>query len=257
MNMIAAALGLLALPALIFQDAPLDDWAFVETEEHGMIAMTEFAGGQAIIAQCRDGELKVMLSGLPATTERSRDVEASRADGRRSRQTWVATETPGVFTAANPGREGRFLRGGGAYEIRTEEGEVPPMRAAFDLPTEWANFDRVLTGCRWALEDERDGLEQPGPQSFEWARSRGRASPPERPRPREGQLVSIVHLSCIVRDLRLAECRADHQLPVSGPHGTMAARDMNGERLVAPDPGLIEGRVVYITTETTQALVRR
>ena len=116
-------------------------------------------------------------------------------------------------------------------------------------------LDRVITGCRWDLEDERDALGQPGPQAFEWARSRGRAAPPT-PRRREGQLVSIVHLSCIVRDLRLAECRADHQLPVSGPHGSLAARNMNGERLAAPDPAAVEGRVVYLTTETEQMLVR-
>jgi hypothetical protein len=248
---LAAALCLAPGPAFAQQ---VDDWAFVETEEHGMIAITEFAGGQAILAQCRDGELKVMLTGLPTTTERARDVQASRADGRHSPQTWLASETPGVFTAAVPGRQARFLRGGGTYEIRTAEGEMPPVRATFDLPAASANLDRVITGCRWAIEDERDALEQPGPQSFEWARSRGRAPQPDRPRPRrrEGQLVSIVHLSCIVRDLRLAECRADHQLPVSGPHGTMAARNMNGERLAAPDPTLIEGRVVYLTTETEE-----
>lgn len=255
MDMISAALGVLALPGLLLQDATVDDWAFVETEEHGMIAITEFAGGQAILAQCRDGELKVMLTGLPATTERARTVDASRADGRRSGQTWLSSETPGVFTAAAPGRQVRFLRGGGTYDIRTADGEVPPMRATFDLPTMSANLDRVITGCRWALEDERDALGQPGPQAFEWARSRGRAAPPT-PRRREGQLVSIVHLSCIVRDLRLAECRADHQLPVSGPHGSLAARNMNGERLAAPDPAAVEGRVVYLTTETEQMLVR-
>lgn len=253
---LAVALCLAPGPAFT-QDA--DDWAFVETEEHGMIAITEFAGGQAILAQCRDGELKVMLTGLPSTTDRARNVEASRADGRRSSQTWLASETPGVFTAATPGRQGRFLRGGGVYDFRTTEGEVPPMRATFELPAASANLDRVITGCNWAVEDERDALEQPGPQSFEWARNRGRAPQPERPRPRrrDGQLVSIVHLSCIVRNLRLAECRADHQLPVRGSHGVVAARNLSGERLAAPDPALVEGRVVYVTTETEQTLVRQ
>lgn len=254
----ALAMALCLAPGPGFaQDA--DDWAFVETEEHGMIAITEFAGGQAILAQCRDRELKVMLTGLPTTSERARNVQASRADGRHSPQTWLSSETPGVFTAAVPGRQARFLRGGGAYEMRTAEGEIPPMRATFDLPAASANLDRVITGCNWAIEDERDALEQPGPQSFEWASSRGRAPQTDRPRPRrrDGQLVSIVHLSCIVRNLRLAECRADHQLPVSGSHGSGAARNLNGERLVAPDPALVEGRVVYVTTETEQTLVRR
>lgn len=251
---LAAALCLGPTPA-VAQDA--DDWAFVDTEEHGMIAITEFAGGQAILAQCRDGELKVMLTGLPPTTERARNVEASRADGRHSRQTWLSTETPGVFTAAAPGREGRFLRGGGTYEFRTTEGELPPMRATFDLPSASANLDRVIMGCRWAIEDDRDALEQPGPQSFEFARSQGRAPQPDRPRRRNGQLVSIVHTSCIIRNLRLAECRADHQLPTNGHHGARAARAMNGERLVAPDPALVEGRVVYVTTETEQTLGRQ
>lgn len=253
---LAAALSLGPGPALA-QDA--DDWAFVETEEHGMIAITEFAGGQAILAQCRDGELKVMLTGLPPTTERARNVEASRADGRRSAQTWLSSETPGVFTAAVPGRQARFLRGGGAYEIRTVEGENPPMRGTFDLPAGSANLDRVITGCRWAIEDERDRLDQPGPQSFEWARNQGRAPQPDTPRARrrDGQLLSIVHTSCIIRDLRLAECRADHQLPANGHHGARAARAMEGERLAAPDPASIEGRVVYVTTETEQTIARR
>lgn len=247
---------MLGVVAGVGQDASVDDWTFVESGPQGMIAMTEFAGGQAIIAQCLNGELKVLMTGMPATTEPARQVEGVRGDGRRTGQSWLPTGTPGVFKAASPGRDARFLRGGGSYEIQTADGETPAVRASFELPAQSANLDRVISTCRWPLQDDRDQLATPAPGAFEYARSQGRRpAPPRRSEP-QGQVTSVTHVSCIIRSLRFQECRVDHQLPAEGPLGERAARSSNGERLVAADPAAVEGRVVYLLN-TTETFVRR
>lgn len=235
------------------QDTTVDDWTFVERPGQGQVAMTEFAGGQAIIAQCLNGELKVLVAGMPATTQLARQVEATRADGRRTYQSWLPSTSPGVFTAGSPGRDARFLRGGGRYEISSADGETPAVRASFELPAQSANLDRVISACNWPLEDERDRFEVPAPGAYEFASTgRSRRGPPPGT---QGRVSSVTQVSCIIHNLRLQDCRVDHQLPAQGSFGERAARQSNGERLTAADPAAVEGRIVYMTT-TTETFVR-
>lgn len=230
-----------------------DDWEFHEDAARGMVAMARYSGGQSVIVQCKGGALNVLLVGLPVTGGGPRDFEAQRADGRRDRQSWRPGEAPNVLTATVIGRTVRFLRRGGDYSLALTEPGAPPVRVSFDMPTSFENLDRVIAACDWPLEDERDRLDQAEPGAFEWARTGGRR---QGPREGEGTLIGVSHHSCIIRGLRLSDCRVDHQLPRNSSDGARAARDLEGTRLSASDPAQVEGRVVYLSTSTSRFAVR-
>ena len=237
------ALMLLVQPSTT--QAQDDDWEFHEPEAGRLLAMARYAEGTEIIVQCQDDDLKIIVVGLPPTADERHVFTATRADGRQDSQTWQATPSPNTFTAIAPGRVGRFLRGGGAYELRSTGDRSPPIRARFDLPAQSANLDRVISACRWPLDDERDALAEAPSDAFHWPRQgdsdapRGRGS---------STITGVVHQSCIIRNLRLAECRVDHERPVRARNGRRIVSEMEGTRLVAADPSLVEGRVVYIVT---------
>ncbi len=230
-----------------------DDWEFHEDAARGMVAMARYSGGQAVIVQCKGGQLNVLLVGLPVTGDGPRNFEAQRADGRRDRQSWRPGEAPNVLTSTVIGRTVRFLRGGGDYSLTSTEPGAPPVRISFDMPASFDNLDRTIAACDWPLDDERDRLDQAEPGAFEWPRASGRR---QGPRESDGTLIGVSHHSCIIRGLRLSDCRVDHQLPRNSSDGPRAARDLEGTRLSASDPAQVEGQVVYLSTSTARFAVR-
>lgn len=123
-----------------------DDWEFEEDPARNLsVAAVRYDGGASVIVLCRDNVLTTVLTGLP-TADRI-ELQASRADGRTDLQVWVAAGQPGVLRSSAPEKDARFLRGGGAYQVRTVEGQTPAFRTAFDLPSGSVNLDRVLTNC--------------------------------------------------------------------------------------------------------------
>jgi len=235
----AAGLGLAS--AAVAQD---DDWEFQEDPARQLsIAAARYDAGQMIVVQCREGGLTVVLAGMPVTPGPIQ-VQATRADGRAVSQGWLPAGAPGAYRSGSPGRAARFMRGGGLYALRTES---PAFRASFDLPTQSANLDRVLTACGWATEDDRDLLadatqisvtdpnDTPArPRAPRAARGAPRAPTP-RPEAPAGPPTpppAEFGVSCIVRDLHLRECRADH--PAS-------AR----ERIVRDGIQHLDGKEVY------------
>jgi hypothetical protein len=153
------------------------------------------------------------------------------------------------------------MRGGGGYSLRTAESAATRLRADFDLPAQSANLNRVLTGCGWALTDDRDLLSRVGPEvslrdpdarpSRRIRRpSRSRAGGGGRPERRAPGLPvpppAEAQISCIVRDLRLTECRADHP-PVPGVRSRAESLDwLEGREVYAPDAAAAEGKVMFI-----------
>ena len=229
-----------------------DDWEYAEDPARSLsIAAVRYDDGKAVIARCQSGELKLVIVGLPAAGVGPREFDATRADGRTDRESWTA-EADGTLVSNAVGRDSRFVRGGGLYQLRSSAGQASPMRVAFDLPTQNASVDRVITNCGWALEDDRDiipraplTLTRPAPASQPSARIR-----------RELQTAPIswiVDLSCVVRDLKLAECRTDHQLPLGDDNGAVAIRDTEGQAWTGVEAAAAEGTVVFITF-TTQTI---
>lgn len=260
---LAVTVGL-GLTAAAAQD---DDWEFQEdAARHITIAAARYDAGQIIVVQCRDNKLTAILGGLPQSTD-TLQVQAHRADGRSTTQSWRPAGSPGAYSSVVPGRDVRFLRGGGMYTVRTVEGETPVFRGNFDLPTQSANLDRVLTACGWATTDDRDALAEateisltrPGdddgprrpqvqvrrgaPRTWERQEPDPAAPPPPVPPAEAG-------VSCIVRNLRLRECRPDHQASLQERGMRELARQYEGEEVYAAEgsnAAASEGKVVHLS----------
>lgn len=265
MNRVLAGLAVLAASAAAMSAAAQsqdDDWEFQEDAARGItVAAARYNGGQMILVQCRQGRLTAVLTGLPQSSE-SLQVQAVRTDGRSVSQGWQPAGAPGAYQAASPGRDVRFLRGGGRYSLRTSDGAATPVAVDFDLPSQSANLDRVLTTCGWATTDDRDllpdateiSVADPNAEPFRVERRRGapRASGrapdgppmPAAPPPAEREI------SCIVRAMHLRECRAMHPASAEQSEVRSAVSYFEG-REVYPVPGkdaaASDGKLVHVS----------
>lgn len=222
---LCATMGAGHAGAAVAQD---DDWEFQEDSARRIsVAVARYEAGQMIIVQCREGSLAAVLMGLPPSDE-ALTLNAVRADGRRVSQGWLPAGAAGAYQSAAPGRDVRFMRGGGVYSVRTSESEATAFRGDFDLPAGSANLDRVLTACGWAISDDRDLLPDAVEVTIENPRETGRQRPPSRrgatsrsarvpietppPAPPSPATSPPAErsVSCIVRDMHLRECRPDH-----------------------------------------------
>ncbi len=263
--MIRSLLGLAALMAAMMPSttafAQDDDWEYEQDPSRALsVAAARYEAGLAIMVQCRQGGLTAALVGLPPELDSRIELQATRADGRNDVQTWLPAGAPGLMRSNNAARDVRFLRGGGAYTIWTPEGDAPPFRTTFDLPTEHANLDRVLTDCGWPVTDERDLLARAGSEvslaesgpSIRTARIQGRPrargsarpdrSQPSAPPPPRAE----AQISCIIHELRLTECRADHPPAPDAPPGAVNMERLNGGQVEAPDGVPVEGKVMFL-----------
>lgn len=270
---LVAACGLVAaMLAPIAAHAQDDDWEFAEDAgRHLSVAAVRYDAGMAIIVQCRDGALTTVMTGLPVAAE-TLELQATRADGRRDTQTWGSGGAAGAFRSETAARDVRFLRGGGSYGLRTVAGATPTLATTFDLPTQSANLDRVLTACGWALTDDRDGLTRasrsvsltdpeastPRPRRSTSRDITGQGRPVERPVPRTpAPAPAEQQFSCIIRDTRLADCRPDHPPPVGAELVQRAVALLNGRRVFAPNGAATEGEVIFVHPPQTLIAVSR
>ena len=244
MNRLASTLFAVAMSAASLSHAALaaaqtgDDWEFGEDAVRNLsVAAVRFDGGQAIVVQCSAGELKVALQGLPERTGPSRRLQAERADGAIDLQTWQVAAGRTWFSAA-PARDARFLRAGGVLKLRSDTGQTSPVSATFDLPSEHANLDRVLTNCGYALTNDRDVLLRAAiMQAVTSSDSGASVGAPGR----------SMEVSCIVRHGAYRNCRVDHMM--QGQREASAQREAarwNGKRVQTDDAAANEGRVAYI-----------
>lgn len=238
-----------------------DDWEFEEDPAQNlMVAAVRYEAGAAIVVQCRAGALTAVLVGLTPSAA-GLELQAARGDGRRDTQTWGPAGASGAFRSETTARDVRFMRGGGSYSLRTVEGAATRLRADFDLPAQSANLDRVLTACGWALTDDRDLMARVGNEvslSDPDARPSRRRRGPSRPRaegsgrseradsgpppapPAEAQI------SCIIHDMHLTECRADHP-PAPGARSRAESLEWwQGRPVYAPDAAAVEGKLMFI-----------
>ena len=234
--------------------APQDDaWEFAEDAAQELtVAAVRYDGGQMIVAQCRRGGLTLVVAGLPASAEMLR-LAASRSDGRAADQVWLSAGAPGAYRSASPGRDARFLRGGGSFAVRPAADAPAAVSGDFDLPAESGNLDRVLTACGWALEDDRDLL--PEAEVLLDRPRRGREPPAYRP-----PAAPEREVSCIVREMRLRDCRADHPPYAGSPGAASLLRDVEGRQVFAPigaDPAGAEGKVFHVIASNQLLVVRR
>ncbi|MBP8062755.1 MAG: hypothetical protein KAY29_02695 [Brevundimonas sp.] len=237
-----------------------DDWEFQhEASLNQTVAAVRYDAGVAIVVQCRDNALSAALVGMPAGVG-GIEVQARRADGRTDLQTWVPGPQPGIMLSTVPARDIRFMRGGGLYSVRTVDGAPRALRTNFDLPTQSANLDRVLSACGWPLSDDRDQLTRADkdvsfgdPNARPRERPRGRGARPGRPDapPPTAPTPPVLppaerQFSCVLRDLKLTGCRYDHPSAAAAlPAGARFLRQLEGREMYAPDGAITEGEVFY------------
>lgn len=241
-----------------------DDWEFEHVESgRQTVAVVRYDAGVAIVVQCREGALSAALVGMPAGVG-GIEVQARRADGRTDTQTWAPGPAPGILLSTVPARDIRFMRGGGLYSVRTVEGAPRALRSNFDLPTQSASLDRVLTACGWALTDERDQIARaPDTISFRDPDARLPRMPTRRGATTRAQRQEIVlppppppapaeqQASCIIRDMRATECRRVHPAVPVVPAEVRAVERLNGQQVYGADPATAEGRVLYTSRAWT------
>lgn len=239
-----AAGGLAVAPMAMAQSE--DDWEFV-ADGARLTAMASYAGGQSIIAQCAGQELKLVIVGLPATTETARVLDAVRSDGAMDTQSWQVVEGQALVSSM-PARDLRFMRVGGVLRLRSAAGQEPAATAAFDLPTQHANIDRVLTACGYDLTAERDAI----PRA---AVSLRLVDPPRRGSV-GGKPGQSLEISCIIQRGAYRQCQTDHVVDGVWPRvARQAANAQNGVRVNPEDAAANEGRVVYVFQPLTMTPV--
>lgn len=266
----AHAAAVLAVGLGTAAQAQDDDWEYQEdTTGKISVAAVRYESGQALIVQCRDEVLRAVVTGLPASAEQVLEVNATRADGRADRQTFTPAGSAGAWQIGLMPRDVRFLRGGGVYSVRSAEGADTVFRADFDLPTQFANLDRVLTACGWAASDERDLLQRAPDtltQVFDPSPRRGGSSRRASTRaPRRGApegpvappVASKYMVSCIVRELRLTECRRENALFIASEPRFADVGSSNGRELTGAEAQAAEGRVYYMPDGELLLVVNR
>jgi hypothetical protein len=248
--MIAAATACILTPtAALAQES--DDWEYGEDPATGLAAaVSRYDTGQAIVVQCRAGELSVVVQGLELGEGR-RDVRVARSGGARDDQPWRAV-TPNAAGAQMPGRAARMLRGGGAVQFRTLEG-APAARLGLELPAESVNVDRVLTACGRPLQDERDALPVFRGELDQRSVERVYMRRDVQAQPTGG--IAAAEVSCIVgEDLRLRDCRVDQTIPTSSPFGLEHAERLTGVQVV-PTQGQVASGTIHVVSWSSGPVV--
>lgn len=238
------ALGLVALlasPASAQQAGA--DWDLTVDESRSMmLATVGYSSGQTIAVRCRDGELDLLISGLPPAEGQTRRVETVYADGRIEDGAWFASGDGSLVFSPVPGMDARRLRQGGPLQLSVAlkpEPESPLGRYAFELPPQSANLDQVLESCGAGGPDPRDDLvrwsQEPGTVSNFWRR----VPMPRYPESAFHLGAGFVVFSCVVAEGgRLTDCRAEKE----SAHrryglGQSAVRSLRDARVAPPEEG--------------------
>lgn len=249
---IAAIAGLLAAPANARQAD--DGWdLIVDESQNMMLAVSAWSSGQTLAVRCRDGDLELLLSGLPPLETPSRYVEAAYADGRVEAGFWFNSGGGAMAFSPAPGLDARRLRQGGPLQLSvavSSDNEAPLRRYALDLPSNASNLDQVLADCGADRPDPREQLVRwniPRQATGSvWAHQPAPHYPPSATSVRSG----VVVLSCIADgEGRLADCRIERESqPRRLGFGESALRSLRDARTIpAAEGGPAAGRLLVLT----------
>lgn len=257
---IASAIALLAAPATAQQ--PGDGWDLIVDEgQNMMMAVAAYSSGQTIAVRCRDGDLELLLSGLPPlegevpqTLEGgTRRIETGYSDGRVEAGYWLTSGDGSLVFSPVPRLDARRLRQGGALQLSVAvnpDPAAPPRRYALDLPTDTANLDQVLAECGAGHPDARDDMIRwsvpPAASASFWRR----LPTPRYPQAGVQVASAFVVFSCIAAgDGRLTDCRTERE----SHHrrfrfGEEALKSLRDARIApADDGGPPAGRLIIAT----------
>jgi len=248
---VAALVALLASPASAGQSG--DDWDLIVDEDQNMkLAVVGYSSGQTLAVRCRDGELELLLSGLPPLEGETRRIEAAYGDGRVEAGVWFSIGDGSLVFSPAPRLDARRLRQGGPLQLSvavSTDAEAPLRRYALDLPAQSGNLDEVLAACGADRAGDRDDLVR---WNIPWgAVDFWRRQPtPNYPQAALQLGSGFAVLSCIsVGNGRLADCRTERE----SHHrrhgfGEAALRSLRDARIAPADEGgPPAGRLVIAT----------
>lgn len=249
---VAALVALLAFPAHARQTT--DDWDLIVDESQDMkLAVVGYSSGQTLAVRCRDGELELLLSGLPPLEGQTRRIEATYGDGRIEAGAWFTSGDGSLVFSQVPRLDARRLRQGGPLVLSVAvatDPEAPLRRYALDLPAQSANLDQVLASCGADRPDPRDDLVRwmapPDPGVDFWRR----LPEPDYPEAAVRLGAGLVVFSCIsAGDGRLIDCRTERE----SHHrrygfGDAALKSLRNARIApAEEGGPPAGRLIIAT----------
>lgn len=217
-----------------------DDWDVSTDPGRGLtVASVEYSSGAILRVQCHAGQLDVGISGLRASPSDSRPYSRTLPDGGLIQSYWTGSSSTGTLLSAQPIRDARSFKAGGALKLAWGTDAHPPLSIDLDLPSQSTGIDQVLTACGRPLVDPRDRrmavndlmLEGPKLEISDKAARYGDIQ---------------VEISCVVTAGRLAECQSDHESPTAPEVGEDTARLADGYQLRLRDSVAAEGRLLDI-----------
>ncbi|GAA0868257.1 hypothetical protein GCM10009116_04300 [Brevundimonas basaltis] len=238
---IAAVLAMISAPALA-QDTG-DDWDYGEDSARKLsIAAVSFENF-GVAVRCMDGNLSVVLSGLPVATG-TRKVRYRMGDGEESDGEWISGRDSSSAFTVWPRFVAAGMSRGGRLALSVPDGDGT-RQYAVDLPASGASISRVFRNCGHDLEaaiaDTAPSREDLG--GLVWRRT------PEPDFPsRASYDVGLAGITCRVRDNgRLRDCRVESEFPEGSGFGraaTYGAHRTGQVALVDGSTGDMAGRRV-------------
>lgn len=229
------------LSSTVAQAQSGDDWDVAADPSRDLtIASVAYSSGITLQVQCLGGALDVGVSGLPPAVAAAHGFERRRSDGRTHPSYWIGAEDGVTMLSAQPARDARSFRAGGALTLRPVAQGPGPTRIHLDLPAQATGIDRVLSACGRALVDPRDDMLEAGDLLVEGPSLQAPAAA-------AGQQGSYrIELSCLIAAGRLSACQSDSETPRDPVGGAAAAAQANGTVVSLSDPQAAEGRRIDI-----------
>ena len=234
---------------------PGDDWDIVRDRRgRAEMAHLQFSNGLAIMVQCKDRSLDVVLGGLPPPglaiqggLYPQRPIRLTLRGEDEKVQFWFVGSDETTAVSPLPAPFARSLREGGSLHIGVlKDGtDGPVLNYQVELPSSSSNLDEVLTTCRKPVEDPRDallnGIDVEGP--LEWTER------PYAPMDDVTPVSGLAVISCATRpDGRLHDCEVESEHPrgtTAADYGRDLARRWRVQMQGAPDAPVPLTRVYF------------
>lgn len=242
--------GALALAGPVFAQTPDEDWELATNVEQQLTLATLDFGGTLLALRCRDGELDMLLTGVPVSIGTTRTVQVSAGEIRNEEQVWLTRAGEPILSVDEPARLARQLRGGGELDVRLD-GETEadrPRRYRLPVPASIAAINTVLSACDIPLEEPRDLITRIPVGSAPAWREPPRPEYPDNP----GALRAsnaVVRVSCLVGpEWELVDCRADSENPAGHGFAGSAITAVRRAKIDPPRNGAdVRGGLVRFT----------
>lgn len=228
-----------------------DGWELqVDTGRKLIIAGVRYESGQAVLVQCRDGELNSTIVGLPTAEIVIQAVNGlffrrleTGSEQSLGSAVWRSTSDGTRVSKLGDARWVRSLKTIDQLTVRTVPLSTgPAQRIVLDLPDDPSALDQVLTACGRLTTDPRDALRDVSELVKVDRNHQGLL----RDTPMGVEPWSVV-FSCIVAPkARVRDCVIESEQPEGRGIGRRLLRNASSARFnMGPDPESLVGGIFY------------